>query len=217
MAENMFTHLITLVLGFVAGCTVGELIKSKSHKPINRYNNPTVNRPSSEVIHNVECHGGEFSLQSLQSIFSFYGVSMLNAGSFGILLRKIRSTGYKDILKLFLDEAATPELLVDMLTTKAIPNKDFSFVETSGTPYIQTERIEAYIKEEGVSLSEFSCNKDKIGFLLSLYYAKGIDDFKNTLGTYMSDIIEANENGDDIAVLYSDIMSLVKSRYSFFT
>lgn len=217
----MFTHLITLVLGFAAGCTVWELIKSKSHKPINRYNNPTVNRPSSEVIHNVESthtsHAEEFSLQSLQSIFSFYGVSMLNAGSFGILLRKIRTTSYKDILKLFLDEAATPELLTNMLKTKVIPDKDFSFAETGGAPYIQTEKIEAYIKEEGVPMSEFSCNKDKIGFLLSLYYAKGIDDFKNTLGTYMSDIIKANENGDDISILYSDIMSLVKSRYSFLT
>ena len=114
-----------------------------------------------------------------------------------------------------MDEAATPELLVEMLKTKVIPDKDFSFVETSGAPYIQTEKIEAYIKEEGVPMSEFSCDKDKIGFLLSLYYAKGIDDFKNTLGTYMSDIIEADENGDDISVLYSDIMSLVKSRYSF--
>ncbi len=220
MAKNMFTQLITLVVGFVAGCTVSEIIKSKTYKSIIRYNNPTNKRPSEE-IHDVESvrnsHGKEFSLQSLQNIFGFYGVSILNAGSFGILLRKIRSSSYKDILKLFLDEASTPDLLVEMLKTRLIPSKDFSFIESSGSPYIQTEEIEAYIKEEDIPNPEFNCNKDKIEFLLSLYYAKGLNDFKNTLGTYISDIINAKENGNDITVLYSDIMSLVKSRYSFLT
>ena len=114
-----------------------------------------------------------------------------------------------------MDKASTPEQLVDLLKTQVISDKDFSFVETAGEPYIQSDKINAYIKEEGVPLSEFGSNKEKIIFLLSLYYAKGIDDFKNTMGSYLSDIISANDRGEDISSLYDEIMKLVKNRYSF--
>ena len=116
---------------------------------------------------------------------------------------------------MFIDKATTPEQLVEMLKTQAIPDKDFSFVEINGGPYIKTDKIEAYINEEGVSLSEFNSNKEKVEFLMSLYYAKGIDDFKNTLILYTSDIIDAKENGEDITSLYDKIMSIIKKRYSY--
>lgn len=215
----MFSHLITFILGFAAGVTIKELLGSNPRTLVRKQDNsyhgvsPITNRQMRTS--NGNNHGNDFSLQSLQGLFSSYGIGVLNAGSLGILLRKIRSTCYKDILKLLMDKASTPEQLVDLLKTQVIADKDFSFVETVGEPYIQSDKIDAYIKEEGVSLSEFGSNKEKIIFLLSLYYAKGIDDFKNTLGTYLSDIISANERGEDILSRYNEIMNVVKNRYSF--
>lgn len=215
----MFSHLITLILGFAAGCTIREILGSSPRTPSRKQNehyngvSPITTRQMKSS--NETNKGSGFSLQSLRALFSSYGVGIHNAGSLGILLRKIRSTCYKEILKLLIDNASTPEQMVELLTTQVISDKNFTFNETVGEPYIQSDKIDAYIIEEGVSLSEFRSNKEKVSFLLSLYYAKGIDDFKNTLGTYMSDIISANERGEDISSLYNEIMNLVKNRYSY--
>ncbi len=220
MFRNMFTHLITLALGFAAGCTFKELLDRSSFKskPTNKPRH--MNSPAAHLNFHTEesvskSSSADFSLQSLKGIFDLYNVQPLNAGSFGILLRQIRNTCYKDILKLFLEKANTPKALVDMLKSQTTPNKHFEIGNSVGNPYISTDKINNYISEEGIAISEFKTNTEKVKFLLSLYYAKGIDDFKQTLGSYMSDMLSAYERGDNVTDIYNDIMSLVKKRYDY--
>lgn len=215
----MMTHLITLVLGFAAGCTFKELIGKSSSK--SSRNTPShISSPAAQSYHN-DVEGGskinteEFGLRSLKETFDLYNVKLLNAGSFGILLRHIRSTCYKDILKMFLDKANTPEILIDMLKLQMTPAYNFEVSNSVGSPYISVDKLNDYISKEGISVSEFKSNVEKVKFLLSLYYAKGIDDFKQTLGSYMSDILSAHEQGEDISEIYIKIMDLVKSRYNY--
>lgn len=216
----MFSHLITFVLGFAAGCTFKELLdKKKTPSATSCHITPSIQAPTScqnntdnEKTFNQST---DFSLQSLKNTFDTYNVKLTNAGSFGILLDQIRSSCYKDILKCFLDKANTPSALVDMLKMQTTPNKKFSLTHSLEPPYISKEQIDSSIVKEGVSLSEFDSYEDKVVFLLSLYYAKGIDDFKKTLGSYMSDILSAEEKGTDITDLYENIMRLIRNRYSY--
>lgn len=216
----MFTHLITLALGFAAGCTFKELLdkgslKSKLNKKPYHMPQPSTHlkSPAEENVINYPSTG--FSLQSLKKTFDLYNVQPLNAGSFGILLRQIRNSCYKDILKHILENANTPEKLVDMLKSQTIPNKDFEIDDSMGIPYITIDKINNYISDEGIAISEFKTNTEKVKFLLSLYYAKGIDDFKQTIGSNMSDILSAYERGDNLTDIYNDIISLVKKRYDY--
>lgn len=216
----MFAHLITLVLGFAAGCTFKELLDKSSLK--SKLNNKPhhMNSPAAHLSFPTEKDISkstytDFSLQSLKTTFDLYNVQLLNAGSFGILLRQIRNTCYKDILKLFLEKANTPETLVAMLKSQTTPNRDFEISCSVGNPYISEDIINNYISEEGINISEIKTNTEKVKFLLSLYYTKGIDDFKQTLGSYMSDILSAYEQGDNLTDIYNDIMSHMKKRYDY--
>ena len=217
MVKNMIAHLLTLALGFVAGCTFKDFLGSKTPKSSKRNSfshiqPPITNNVSNEnTVNSSSC----FSLQSLKDYFDSYNVSLLNDSSFGILLRKVRSTCYKDILKLFMDKANSPEVLVEMLKTQTVPNKEFSISTSSGVPFISGDMIDAYIVEEGISTSEFSSDTEKVKFLLTLYYGKGINDFKNMLGSNLSDILSAHERGEDIGEIYKDIMYLINSRYGY--
>lgn len=219
MIKNMFSHLITFALGFAAGCTFKEILEKRKGKSISQRDfsiqDSHVPSCADTNTRTEDTSTSDFSLQSLKSIFSMYNVDLLTVSSFGILLRKVRSTSYKDILKLFIEEASTPEIMVEMLKEQTIPDKNFVIESSSGSPYISKEKLESYIIEEGVSIAEFKTNNDRVRFLLSLYYAKGIDDFKNTLGSDMSDILTFHENGDDIDDAYNGIMKLIKSRYEY--
>lgn len=219
----MFSHLITFVLGFAAGCTFTELLKKK-RTPSAASQNGTQNKqlPASSYTslnnasnENVCNQTDNFSLQSLKETFDSYNVKITNAGSFGILLEEIRSSCYKDLLKSFLDKVDTPQTLIEMLKTQTTPNKVFSISHSTLAPFISKEQLDSYLVKDGVSTSEFDSNSNEIKFLLSLYYAKGIDDFKNTLGSYLSDILSAHERGVDITELYENIMKIIKSRYEY--
>ena len=218
MIKNMFTHLITLALGFAAGCTFKEVLEKRKNRTETN-NNPINHSPAhpreDAKTGNRSNHSSDFSLQSLKSTFSSYNVSLLATSSFGALLREVRSSCYKDILRIFLEKATTPEIMVEMLKNQIIPDKDFIIESYSGAPYISKEKLESYIIEEGVPATEFNSNENRVKFLLSLYHAKGIEDFKNTLGSDLSDILTFHENGDNITEAYNAIMKLIKSRYEY--
>lgn len=220
MHKNMFSHLISFVLGFGAGRTITELLKKNKTSATTSVDGTqskqlsatSYNEVSNENIGNQNTN---FSLQSLKEIFDSYNVKIINAGSFGILLNEIRSSCHKDLLKSFLYKADTPETLIEMLKTQTTSNIGFSINHSTSAPSISREQLDSYLVKEGVSASEFDSNSDKIKFLLSLYYAKGIDDFKNTLGPYLSDILSAHERGVDITERYENIMKIIRSRYGY--
>lgn len=216
----MFSNLITFVLGFASGCTFKELFdKRKPSSTTLSHITPNIDVLSSCKNNNDKekpfDQSADFSLQSLKDTFDAYNVKMINAGSFGILLEQIQSSCYKDILECFLDKANTPIALVEMLKIQTTPNKEFFLTHSEESPYISEGQIDSYIVKEGGALPEFASCEDKVLYLLSLYYAKGIDDFKNSLGSYISDILSAEEKGTDITDLYESIMRLIRNRYSY--
>lgn len=215
----MWSHIIIAILGFAAGCTFKELLSSKGGS------NPQANQESPQsntippLIPSVPTHQPmmvkDFSLSSIKYVFDDNNVQLINSGSFGVLLRTIRDNSYKKLLKLFIDEAKSPKDLVSLLKNGITPTFEVRPTSSSAAPYIEEEKLDNYISQEGVSTSNFKSCRDKAVFLLSLNHNKGIDDFKKTLGIYMTEILELDKNGMDITDLYNQIMKIISDRYSY--
>lgn len=160
------------------------------------------------------CNG--FSLDAINSIFSEYGVRLTNSGSFYLLMQKIESCCYKKLLKTFADKVTSSEILVDMLR-KELNSKleEVNISDSNQPPYIEETKLDEYIAKESALSKDFGTADQKVKFLLSRSYEHGIERFKNVLGAYLTEILEASEKGEDIDDLYREIMKLVQSHYEY--
>lgn len=214
----MLTHLVLLVAGVYGGYRFKEWL-DKNKQPGNR-------NESDELLMNSKSKMSDgsnisspnqmdFSLDSIKSVFDAYNVTLIGAGSFYSLLRKIKNQSYKRILKMFIDDATTSEKLVKMLKEGVTPQLEISIRHSNQPPYISDDKLNEYIKEQNVSPENFVNSEEKVKFLLTLYHARGLEDFKNTLGVYLTGILEEYDNGVDTTDSYNEIMKMIKSRYEY--
>lgn len=162
-----------------------------------------------------QCDNAAFSLSAIDEVFSIYNVEMIGAGSFGVLLRKIKSDCYKNLLKLFIDKATSPEDMVTMLKEKTTPTFIVDIKPSTKPPFINEDILDEYIKEEEAMPNEIGTIDEKVIFLLTMSYARGVESFKNTLGAYLTEILDGAEHGEDITDLYQQAMKTIKSRYEY--
>lgn len=219
----MWSHLIVFIVGVAAGCSIKDLLGKSSKTPPTRHPNPPVHHPQTQLPSNPSTNYGQaasfptnngFSLRSIQSTFDEYGIKLIDLNSFGVLLREIRKSCYKKMLKQFIDNATTPEKLVELLNNGLTPTFDITVSYSTSAPYISDQKLNSYLQQDNVPMNEFHSMKDKVTFLLSLYHSKGIDDFKKTLSVYLTDILEASEKGLDISEMYNKIMTIINNRYN---
>lgn len=224
----MWTHLITLAVGFAAGCKIKDLLdngritgfgnkfKSK-HTSYVKVHTPT-NESSTHTTNYVESHqskSNDFSLQSIRHIFNDNNVELINAGSFNALLRQVRNHSYKNILKNIVENATSPEKLVHLLRTGVTPSFTINIIPADDAPYIETTKLDDYISLEKINPSDVGDTTEKVRFLLTLSHTRGIEDFKNTLGPYFSEIIQLADSNEDVSEMYAQIMKIVRNRYDF--
>lgn len=225
---NMWTHLITLLVGFAAGCKIRDLLgedringfwnSSKSKfSPHVKFSTPA-NEASTYTTNctNSRPSGSRgFSLQSIRHIFNENNVELINAGSFNILLREIRNHSYKSILRNIVENATSPDKLVHLLQNEVTPSFMVNIKPAEGAPYIETSKLDEYIYQEKINPSDVGDTADKVKFLLTLSHTRGIEDFKKTLGPYFTDIIKHANSNDDVSEMYVEIMKIVRNRYEF--
>lgn len=218
----MWTHLIALIVGFAAGCKFKDLFcitgNSKNSQTIKSQCDISENTVKSFSFNAKDSENNSresFSLSSIKYLFDEYGVKLINAGSFNVLLREIRNKCYNDIIKKIVTTATSPELLVDMLKTETVPSFSVDIVPSNEAPFIDVSKLDELIKIENVNPNEVQGVDEKVSFLLTLSHTKGIADFKNTLSFYFSDIIKSAEANEDITEKYEQVMKILKNRYEF--
>lgn len=218
----MWTHLIALIVGFAAGCKFKDLFcisgNSRSSQTIkSQYDisENTVKSSSSNAKVSENNSRESFSLASIKYLFDDYGVKLINAGSFNVLLREIRNKCYNDIIKKIVTTATSPQLLVDLLKTETVPSFSVDIIPSNKAPFIDVSKLDELIKRENVNPNEVQGVDEKVSFLLALSHTRGIADFKNTLSFYFSDIIKSAEANEDIAEKYEQVMKILKTRYEF--
>lgn len=214
----MWTHVICSILGFVAGCSFRELLgKKKTRRDSSKRIYPSPVEEQKDYKKNIEkkqCNNA-FSLNSIIEVFLTYNVDMIGASSFGVLRRKIKSDCYKNLLKLFIDKATSPEKMVTMLKENTTPTFVLNLKPSTQPPFIDEEKLDKYIKEENASPNEIGTMDEKVKFLLTMSYGRGIENFKTTLGAYLTEILDGDERGEDITELYQQAMKIIKSRYEY--
>lgn len=218
----MWTHLIALIVGFAAGCKFKDLFciseNSRSSQTIKSQcdiSENTVKSSSSNAKVSENNSRESFSLASIKYLFDDYGVKLINAGSFNVLLREIRNKCYNDIMKKIVTTATSPQLLVDLLKTETVPSFSVDIIPSNKAPFIDVSKLDELIKRENVNPNEVQGVDEKVSFLLALSHTRGIADFKNTLSFYFSDIIKSAEANEDIAEKYEQVMKILKTRYEF--
>lgn len=218
----MWTHLIALIVGFAAGCKFKDLFciseNSRSSQTIKSQcdiSENTVKSSSSNAKVSENNSRESFSLASIKYLFDDYGVKLINAGSFNVLLREIRNKCYNDIIKKNVTTATSPQLLVDLLKTETVPSFSVDIIPSNKAPFIDVSKLDELIKRENVNPNEVQGVDEKVSFLLALSHTRGIADFKNTLSFYFSDIIKSAEANEDIAEKYEQVMKILKTRYEF--
>lgn len=224
----MWTHLITLIVGFVAGCKINDLLgkgnvkdrfdkSSKSPIQDNPFNSPKENKNSeygNNRGYNPPVTNG-FSLASIKHVFDNYGISIINAGSFNALLREVRNQCYKNILKNIVEKATSADKLVALLRTETTPTFVINVLPSNKEPLLEETKLDELIRLENINPSEIGNVTEKVKFLLTLSHTRGIEDFKNTLGSYFSEIIDRADSNEDVSELYERIMKTVRNRYEF--
>lgn len=218
----MWTHLIALIVGFAAGCKFKDLFciseNSRSSQTIKSQcdiSENTVKSSSSNAKVSENNSRESFSLASIKYLFDDYGVKLINAGSFNVLLREIRNKCYNDIIKKNVTTATSPQLLVDLLKTETVPSFSVDIIPSNKAPFIDVSKLDELIKRENVNPNEVQGVDEKVSFLLALSHTRGIADFKNTLSFYFSVIIKSAEANEDIAEKYEQVMKILKTRYEF--
>lgn len=224
---DMWTHLITLLVGFVAGCKIKDLFGNSHTKDVfdnssnDSIQNKTYSSPNRSKNFEYENQGSNsnitngFSLHSIKHVFDNYCIDIINAGSFNVLLREVRNKCYKNILANIVEKASSPEKLVTLLKTETTPNFSINVLPSSMEPLVEESKLDELIRIEKVNPLDVGNMTEKVKFLLTLSHTRGIEDFKNTLGTYFSEMIERAESNEDISDLYEQIMKTVKNRYEF--
>lgn len=218
----MWTHIIALIVGFAAGCKFKDLfcinVNNKNSQTIKSQCDIAENtvKSSPSIAKDLENNQREsFSLSSISYLFDDYGVKVINAGSFNVLLREIRNKCYSDIIKKIVTTATSPQLLVDLLKTETIPSFSVNIIPSNKAPFIDILKLDELIKRENVNPNEIQGVDEKVSFLLTLSHTKGIADFKNTLSFYFSDIMKSAEANEDITEKYEQVMKILKNRYEF--
>lgn len=219
----MWTHLISSIVGFIAGCSFRDLLGKKNTRKDSTkriYPSTTDERRYHEVssqkhLEENQYNNATFSLNAIQEVFSTYNVDIIAASSFGVLRRKIKSDCYKNLLKLFIDKATSPEKMVTMLKDNMTPTFVLNLKPSIEPPLINEEKLNKYIKEENASPNEIGTIEEKVKFLLTMSYVRGIENFKRALGAYLTEILDGAEHGEDITELYSQAMKIIKSRYEY--
>lgn len=219
----MWTNVICSILGFVAGCSFRDLLgkkKTRGDSPKRIYPSPVKERKDYKITENKnlekdQSNNSAFSLNAIHEVFSTYNVDMISASSFGVLRRKIKSDCYKNLLKLFIDKATSPEKMVTMLKENTTPTFVLNLKPSTQPPFIDEEKLDKYIKEENASPDEIGTMDEKVKFLLTMSYGRGIENFKITLGAYLTEILDGAERGEDITELYLKAMKIIKSRYEY--
>lgn len=225
--KYMWTHLITLIVGFAAGCKIKDLLgdtnvrdffgKFRNGQPHNySHNSPRVNQiPIVEQTPRSSTANTGFSLRSIQQVFNEYHVELLNANSFNVLLREIRNSCYKNILRTIVEKATSADKLVEILKSESTPTFSISIIPSNSVPFFEEEKIDDLIRQENISPQQVGSIDEKVKFLLTLSHSRGIEDFKNTLGAYFNEIMTQYENHEDITGLYEQIMKTINRRYEF--
>lgn len=214
----MWTHIIIAIVGFAAGVSYKELL---SRNRVNSNREPSHNRQrpifneTKERSNQQQTPASGFSLDSLNRMFSSYGIKLVSSNSFSMLLKQIRNKCYKDMLEHFLNNATSAETLVKMLQQGSTPTLDIVIQPSTLPPFITEDKLDSIIRDNSVDPSQIGTARNKVEFLLTLYHTFGIEEFKKALGVYMTDIIDAHEKGADTSFLYGEIMKIIKNRYDF--
>ena len=212
----MWSNIIFLLVGFGIGCTFKELLgKKDAPGEPGQSSIPPINFRPNTSDNNSQPHVKGFSLISIKEVFDLYHVTLINESSFSALLREIKNQCYKNLLKRFIDNANTPEELVRMLKEESTPKFDCSLRYSNQPPYISEDKLNEYVKEANASPSDIGGCGEKIQFLMTLHHARGIENFKNTLGMYLKDILDEYDRGEDISASYTKIMDIIKSRFEY--
>lgn len=221
----MWKNVICSILGFVAGCSFRDLLQTKRIKKDNNrrsHTSPTEGHHNG-IKHIDELSGSKnnqfenekFSLNAIKDVFSAYNVELINYGSFSILLREIKYNCYKNLLKMFIDKATSAEKLVAMLKEDITPAFVVDIKPSSQSPFISDKELDEYIKGEGAMPDEIGTREEKVKFLLTISHAHGVENFRNILGGYLTEILECAEHGEDITELYQHIIKIIESRYEY--
>ena len=214
----MWTHIITAIVGFAAGISYKELISrnkvQSTCEPSHNKQKTTVDETKERSSHQQAQVSG-FSLDSLSRMFSLYGIKLVSTNSFSMLLKQIRNKCYKDMLEHFLNNATSAEALVKMLQQGSTPTLEIAIHPSTQPPFITEDKLDSIIRDNSADPAQIGTARNKVEFLLTLYHTFGIEDFKKSLGVYMTDIIDAHENGADTSFLYGEIIKIIKNRYDF--
>lgn len=225
---NMWTHLITFIVGFAAGCKIRDLL---GEDKINGSGNSFISKLSPHVTFLTPANEGStyttnctnsrssesrgFSLQSIRHIFNENNVELINAGSFNVLLREVRNHSYKSLLRNIVENATSPDKLVHLLQNEVTPSFVVNIKPAEGAPYIETSKLDESIYQEKINPSDVGDTTEKVKFLLTLSHTRGIEDLKKTLGPYFNDIIKHANSNEDVSEMYVEIMKIVRNRYEF--
>lgn len=211
---------LSVALGFALGCTYRELMGSRRSAPRpapgkRREEDAEVGAGTGKTEPVETGAGGSFDLSRISDLFEEYKIDKKDIGAFPRLLKFIWQQSYLDLLRLFVEQGASPDAFARILRDMNTPCPEITFSAGSGQAFVTEESLNALIAEAGVACETLPGTDDKVRFLLMLSYGKGVRMFRDEFGEDFEAFLEAYEQGREVSGLHAELMDGLRARYEF--
>ena len=221
---NEKIKIILIALGFAAGYLIKELLglgkKEKSTNPSDQSEprpkfdtdrQSTVNEPQARVKEDG------FNLASISYLFKEYNVQLNSANSFANLLRAIENSTYANTLKLFVNEATSPEQLYSMLEYGKTKDIKISPVPSTESVAISDTILSKMLSDRKLQTDEQLTPEDKVQILISYSVTKGYKSFQKSMGNSLKEFYDRYLKGQNVDSCYQEIYNNIKDTWEFLT
>ncbi|GEM_PF-4578979 len=156
-----------------------------------------------------------FDLVRISHLFEQYAVDRSDFNAFPQLLKFISQKSYLDVLRLFVEQATTPEGLAHVLNHMKTSVPDITFQSACGKDVVTESALDVLVGKEEIDVRTLSSVEDKVRFLLMLSYGKGTRKLKDEFGEEFDLFLAAYDQGKDVSRMYNELMEILRSRYEF--
>lgn len=218
-----YGKLITSVVSFLtcwAGLTYKEQVKQYFRKFFGEETNVKHDDSLKRAVSTVEPAQSKssvsgFNLYSIKYLFDRYGVDLMDENSFSVLLRKIERKTYTDTLDFFVNNATSPQELMNCLERKT-ERLQINPIITEKEIVISSSLLNNLFRSENISSDNADNDQKKVEELVIHYQGKGFIKFQQTIGPGLAEFIERYEKkGDDVNNLYNEIINNLKFTKDF--
>lgn len=221
----MLYFTLGMIFGFVAGCSLKDLILSKTNQYCKSHQIKTDEKlevkqyktsMSTENTTNISNSNiKEFNLCSIQTLFDKYQVEIIGVNSFSILLDKLERVTYIETIKQFSSSVKTSEDLFNLIEKGETINEIIHLDNCVNKIMISENNINQLLMQNNINQTSACTLEEKVQLLISFYVSKGLKQFQKTMGPSLEQFMSNYKDKKNVSFLFDGIMNNINKALSY--